>query len=118
MAFLVIRQMAYDEYPPLFFALIFFEGMFHFTSHEWLWVLFEDAQTGVGAEINAFALIQGTGVICRIFEFASAGRFVFRCLICRESLSQVAVLQVDLLGTKEYGARYYLAPYHIKNMKL
>jgi len=98
MAFLVIRQMAYDEYPPLFFALIFFEGMFHFTSHEWLWVLFEDAQTGVGTEINAFALIQGTGVICRIFEFASAGGFVFRCLICRESLSQVAVLQVDFIG--------------------
>ena len=98
MAFLVIRHLAYDEYPPLFVALIFFEGMFHLTSHEWIRVLFEDAQTGVGTELDSFALIQGTGVTCRIFEFASAGGFVFRCLICRESLSQVAVLQVDFIG--------------------
>jgi len=98
MAFLVIRHLAYDEYPPLFVALIFFEGMLHFASHEWIRVLFEDAQTGVGTELDSFALIQGTGVICRIFEFASAGGFVFRCLICRESLSQVAVLQVDFIG--------------------
>ena len=98
MAFLVIRHLAYDEYPPLFVALIFFERMFHLTCHEWIRVLFEDAQTGTGAEINAFTLIQGTGVICRIFEFASAGCFVFRCLIYRESLSQVVVLQVDFIG--------------------
>ncbi len=63
-------------------TLIFPGGMFHFTSHECIWGLLKDTQTGAGAEINSFAAIDGAGIIFRVFEFASAGRFIFRCLGC------------------------------------
>ena len=66
----------------LVLTLIFLGGMFHFTSHERIRILLKDAQTGAGAEINSFAAIDSAGIIFRVFEFASAGRFIFRCLGC------------------------------------
>jgi len=70
--------------------------MFHIASHEWIRVLFENAQAGAGAEIDTLIAIDGAGVICRVFEDASAGCFVFGRLSCWDSLSQVSVLRFRL----------------------
>lgn len=67
--------------------------MFHFARHERIGVLLEDAQAGAGAEIDSLAAIHGAGIICRVFEFASAGSFIFGWLSgC--SLSQVSMILV------------------------
>lgn len=57
--------------------LIFLNGMLHFTGHERIGRLFEDAQTGTRTKIDLLALIDGAGIIRGVFEFASAGSFVF-----------------------------------------
>jgi hypothetical protein len=54
--------------------------MFDFTRHEGIRILLEDAQTGPSAEKDSLAAIGAAGIIFRILEFASAGRFIFWCL--------------------------------------
>jgi hypothetical protein len=51
--------------------------MFHLAGHEQIRLLLEDPQTGAGAEIDSLTAIHGTGISCRIFEFAFAGSFVY-----------------------------------------
>jgi hypothetical protein len=57
--------------------LIFLDGVFHFASHERIRILLEDAQAGVSTEIESPAAINGAWIIGWVFEFASAGSFVY-----------------------------------------
>jgi hypothetical protein len=57
---------------------IFFQWMFDFTCHKRIRRLFKDTQTGTRTKINSLTLINGAGIICWVFEFASAGSLVFR----------------------------------------
>lgn len=51
--------------------------MFHLSCHEWIGVLLEDSQTGAGAEIDPFAVIDGAGIFGWIFEYAATDSFVY-----------------------------------------
>ncbi|MDP1713299.1 MAG: hypothetical protein Q8L41_01015 [Anaerolineales bacterium] len=55
----------------LFLMLIFLDRVFRFARHERNGFLLEDTQTGAGVEIDSLAAIQGTWIICWVFEFAS-----------------------------------------------
>ena len=66
--------------------------MFHFACDEQIRILLENAQAGAGAEIDAFIVIDGAGIIFWVFEDASAGCFIFWWLCCRNNLSQVSVI--------------------------
>ena len=57
--------------------LIFFERMFHFTRDKRIGVLFKDTQAGAGAEVDLLAAIVGARIIHWVFQFTSAGSFVF-----------------------------------------
>ena len=62
----------------LVLTLIFFKGMLHLACHERIGILLENAQTGTSAKKDSFAAIHGAGIFRRVFEFTSAGGFVFR----------------------------------------
>jgi len=64
------------ELPTKVLAIIF-KWMFHFASHERIRILLENAQTGLRAEIDSLASVDGAGVIRRVVELASAGGFTF-----------------------------------------
>lgn len=61
----------------LMLRLIFVNGMFHLASHKRIGRLLEDAQTGTRSKIDSLALIHGARIIRGVFEFASAGSFIF-----------------------------------------
>lgn len=61
----------------LIMKLIFLDAMFYFASHERIRILLEDAQAGAGAEVDAFTSIHGAGIFGWIFEYPSAGSFIF-----------------------------------------
>lgn len=57
--------------------LIFLDGMLRITRHERTWVLFENAQAGMGAEVNLFAMMVSAGIFGGVFDFPSAGGSIF-----------------------------------------
>jgi hypothetical protein len=57
--------------------LIFLNRVFHFASHEWIWILLEDAQACAGTEIDSFAVIDGAGVTGYVSECAATGSFIY-----------------------------------------
>jgi len=77
--------------------------MFHFAGHERIGILLEDTQAGVRTKIDSFTLINGAGIIRGVFEFASAGGFIFRewgGIISQSSVFLVMCIVVDIPGAK------------------
>jgi Mg2+/citrate symporter len=54
--------------------------MFHFTSQEWISVLFENTQAGASAEIKVLSMIAGAGIVFGVLDDTSADCFIFRRL--------------------------------------
>lgn len=52
--------------------------MFHIARHERVGILFEDAQAGAGAEVDALAAIVRAGMARGVFDGPPAGGLVFR----------------------------------------
>ena len=60
------------------FRIAFVDGVLDFSRHKRIGIPFKGAQAGAGAEIDPLAAIQGAGINGRVFQFASAGGFMFR----------------------------------------
>lgn len=84
--------------------LLFVERMFHLARHKGIGVLLKEAQAGAGAKVDLLTPMVNTRIFCRVFEFASAGGFVFGRLGVggsgQKSVFLVTCIVIDVPCTK------------------